>query len=344
MRGLLVGWIGWLLLSSCQGAANPLNVFIWSEYLDPTVVKEFEERHGAKVTVDLYEDSESMMAKLQAGGDALYDVVVPPDHTVPGLAKLGLLAPLRRERLPNFANLDPSFVGPPFDTNNTYTVAYQWGTVGIYYRRSAWPAPPDSWAVFFDPNRAATGPLVLIDSMRDAIGAALKFGGQSLNATEASALKEARERLLVAKRRSAAMEGSVGGRNRVLARSAVAAIVYSGEAARGIGEDRGTAYVIPTEGSQIWVDNLAIPARAPHRELAEDFINFLLDARIGARISNFTQFATPNRAAREFIRPEDLRNPAIYPPPEMMARLEFLRDLGGRTRLYDQVWTQVKAH
>lgn len=341
---MLVGLVGWLLLGSCLGAVKPLNVFIWSEYLDPEVVKEFEARRGAKVTVDLYEDSESMMAKLQSGGDRLYDLVVPPDHTVPVLAKLGLLAPLRRERLPNFANLDPAFVGPQFDTNNTYTVAYQWGTVGIYYRRSAWPAPPDSWAVFFEATRPPPGPLVLIDSMRDAIGAALKFGGHSLNSTEPAALKEARERLWVAKRRSAAMEGSVGGRNRVLARSAVAAIVYSGEAARGISEDGGTAYVIPREGSQIWVDNLAIPARAPHRELAEDFIDFLLDARIGARISNFTQFATPNRAAREFIRAEDLRNPAIYPPPEMMARLEFLQDLGGRARLHDQVWTQVKAH
>jgi spermidine/putrescine transport system substrate-binding protein len=101
--------------------------------------------------------------------------------------------------------------------------------------------------------------------------------------------------------------------------------------------------VIPKEGSQIWLDSLAVPSRAPHRDLAEDFINFLLDPKVGARISNFTQFATPNRAAREFIQPEDLKNPAIYPPDDAMKRVEFLRDVGARSRLFDQVWTQVKA-
>ncbi|MCC7373618.1 MAG: extracellular solute-binding protein, partial [Verrucomicrobiales bacterium] len=126
--------------------------------------------------------------------------------------------------------------------------------------------------------------------------------------------------------------------------SAALAVVYSGEAARGMAEDAELRYVLPSEGSQIWVDTLAIPARAPHRELAETFINYLLDAKVGARISNFTQFATPNRAAREFVRPEDLRNPAIYPSEEMMKKLEFLDDLGGRTRLFDEVWTHVKAN
>jgi spermidine/putrescine transport system substrate-binding protein len=333
-----------VLLSGSLGsaAARPLHVFIWSEYLEPEVVTDFEQRFDARVTIDLYEDAESMMAKLQGGGSSTYDIVVPSDYLVPAMIKLGLLAPLRHDRLPNLRNLDPRFTGPSFDRRNEYTVAYQWGTVGIYYRKSKDKPAPDSWGAIFDPKQQF-GPFVLIDSMRDAIGAALKYRGLSMNTVDTPALKDIRELLLSAKRRSVAMEGSVGGRNRVLAGTAAAAIVYSGEAARGMKEDEETTYVIPREGSQIWLDNLAIPAGAPHRDLAEDFINFLLEPRVGARISNFTQFATPNRASREFIRAEDLQNPAIYPTAEAMKRVEFLVDVGPRSRLLDQVWTHVKA-
>ena len=108
-------------------------------------------------------------------------------------------------------------------------------------------------------------------------------------------------------------------------------------------EDKATIYLLPKEGSQIWQDNLVVLAQAPHRELAEKFINFILDPPVGARISNFTQFSTPNRAARAHLNAADLNNPAIYPAPETMARLEFLEDLGAKSRLYDEVWTAVKA-
>lgn len=348
-RGFLLLLAAWLSLSlgglfepCASGAPQPLNVFIWSEYLDPEVVRDFEKQFNARLVIDLYEDSDAMLAKLQSGGAGLYDIVVPPDHMVPTMVKLGLLTPLRPDRLPNLKNLDPRFLNPSFDPGNKHSVPYQWGTVGVYYRKTPGKPDPDSWGVLLDPERAI-GPFVLIDSMRDAIGAALKYRGHSLNSTDTAALKEVRDLLIAAKRRCVGMEGSVGGKNRVLAGTAAAAVVYNGEAARGISEDPGTAYFIPREGSQIWVDNLTIPAGAPNRDLAERFINFLLDAQVGARISNFTQFATPNRAAREFIRPEDLRNPTIYPAEEVAAKLEFLQDLGGRIRVYDQVWTQVKA-
>jgi spermidine/putrescine transport system substrate-binding protein len=320
-----------------------LHVFIWSEYLDPDVVKDFERTFDARVTVDLYEDGEAMLSKLQAAGGQ-YDVVVPPDHLVPVLVKLRLLQPLRRERLPNVRHLEPRFVGPPFDPKNEHTVAYQWGTVGLYFRRVAGRPDPDSWGAIFDAGAAGGGgSFVLIDSMRDAVGAALKYRGHSLNTTDVPALKEARDLLVAAKKRSVAFEGSVGGKNRVLAKTAGLAVVYSGEAARGIAEDPGTGYVIPKEGSQIWVDSLAIPAGAPHRDLAEAFINYLLEPEVGARISNFTQFATPNAAARALVRPGDLKNPAIYPSAGVLEKLEFLSDLGAKQRFYDQVWTQVKA-
>ncbi|MGV3774829.1 MAG: polyamine ABC transporter substrate-binding protein [Verrucomicrobiales bacterium] len=318
-----------------------LNLFIWSEYLPPEVVTAFEKKYQCKVVIDLYEEAESMMAKVQAGGSGVYDVVAPPDYLIPAMAKLQLLAPLRHENLPNLKNLDKKFLNPPYDSKNQYSVPYQWGTVGIYARKAEGKPQIDSWNAFF--QSADGGKIILLDSMRDLIGAALKSKGYPLNSTDPKHLKEARDLIVAAKARSVGFAGSVGSKNKVLGKGATAAIVYSGEAARGMAEDPETYYVIPKEGSQIWVDNLAILAKAPHRDLAEKFINFVLEAEIGAQISNFTQFSTPNAASKRLIDPELLKNPTIYPPDEVTKKLEFLQDLGRNSRLYDQVWTQIKS-
>lgn len=323
-------------------APATLNLFIWSEYIDPQIVADFEKQFACKVNIDLYEDAESMLAKIQGGGVALYDVVVPTDYLVPVMARLHLLAPLRPANLPNLKNLDARFLNPHYDPGNQFTVAYQWGTLGIYARPAKDQPLPQTWGLFFDP-KLQPGPFLLIDSMRDLIGAALKYQGHSLNSTSPAELTAARNLVLAAKRRSLGFEGSVGAKNKVLAKTVRAAIVYSGEGVRGRSDDPETVYLIPQEGSLIWVDNLAVLAQAPHRDLAEKFINYLLDARVGARLSNFTQFSSPNRAALAFVRPADLKNPAIYPPEAVKARLEFVHDLGAQTRLYDEVWTQIKA-
>lgn len=325
-----------------QAANRPLNLFIWSEYIDPAVIADFEKQFDSKVTIDLYEDDAAMMAKLQGGGDSLYDVVVPPDHKVPVMVKLGLLAPLRHDRIPNLKNLDDRFRNPPYDPGNKYSVSYQWGTTGLFVRPAGGKTPEATWGLLFDP-RQQVGPFVLIDNARDMIGMALKHLGYSLNSTDLQQLKAARDLILEAKKRCVGFDGSVGAKNKVLGKVASAAIVYSGEAARGMAEDKETVYLVPREGSQIWQDNLVILAQAPHRDTAELFLNFVLEAQVGARISNFTRFATPNRAARAFIRPEDLQNPAIYPAEETMKRLEMLQDLGAKARLYDEIWTQIKA-
>jgi spermidine/putrescine transport system substrate-binding protein len=330
------------LATSLRAEPNRLNLYIWSDYIDPKVVSDFEREFKCKVNIDLYEDAESMLAKVQGGGASLYDVVVPPDHIVPAMIKLRLLAPLRHENLPNLNNLEAQFVNPPYDPGNHYTAAYQWGTLGIFVRQAAGTPAPETWGLFFDPA-LQPGPIVLIDSVRDLLGAALKFKGYSINSTNVNELKEARDLVLDAKKRSLGFEGSVGAKNRVLAKAATAAMAYSGEGVRGMEDDPKTVYFIPKEGSQIWVDNMAVLAKAPHRDLAEKFLNFILEGRISARISTFTQFSCPNRAARQFIQPKDLKNPVIYPPLEILQKLEFLRDLGSQTRLYDEIWTQIKA-
>jgi spermidine/putrescine transport system substrate-binding protein len=330
------------ILISSRAADNTLRLFIWSEYIDPAVVADFEKANQCKVVIDLYEDAESMMSKVQAAGGGTFDVVVPPDHMVQPMVKLKLLAPLRKEAIPNLKHIDPKFLKPPFDPENKFTVPYQWGTVGIYARVEKGKTLEPTWGLIFNAKQQ-TGPFMLIDSMRDTIGAALKYKGHSFNSVNPVELKEARDLVLTAKKRAISFGGSVGNKNQVVSKAARAAIVYSGEAARGMAEDKETVYLIPREGSQIWLDNLVILANAPHKELAEKFLNFCLDPDVAARVSNFTQFSTPNLTARGKIQPELLNNPAIYPPAEVMAKLEFLSDLGANLRLYDEIWTQIKS-
>ncbi len=333
--------LGLLMSAVLLRAEEKLNIFIYSEYLPPEVISTFETRFDCRVVTDFYEDSESMLAKVQAGGAALYDLVVPTDYIIAAMVKQHLLAPLRLQNIPNLKNLEPRFTGPPYDPHNEFSVAYQWGTLGIYARKSG-PPLPSSWSVMFD-AKESQGSFVMLDSMRDTIGAASKYRGWSMNSTQPDQLKQVRDLLINAKKRSAGFSNTVGGRGKVLDKSARAAMVFSGEAARGIVDDPDTYYFIPEEGSEIWVDNLCILAQAPHRDLAEKFINFILEPEIGAKISNRYQFATPNAAAKKFIEPGLLANPVIYPSAETMKKLEYLKDLGRNSRLYDQLWTSIKS-
>jgi spermidine/putrescine transport system substrate-binding protein/spermidine/putrescine transport system permease protein len=339
---VLVLAAGALLWRRAATPGNRLNILMWSEYIDPKVVEDFEKRYDCKVTLDVFEDLESMLAKLQQGGSSLYDVITPSDYVVPVLLRLKLLREIRHEKVTNLANIEPRFASPPFDPGNRYTMPYQWGTVGIYLRRKPGQTVERTWGLLFDPTRQP-GSFLMMDGIRETIGAALKYRGYSLNSTDPRQLVQARDTLLEAKRRSAGFEGGVGGKNRVLAKAVVAAMAYNGDAVRGMRDDPQTEYFVPEEGGEIWMDNLAIPVGAPHRNMAEQFIDYILEPETGARVSNFNQYATPNRASLRFINPKDLANPAIYPPPAIMKKLEFLRDLGPDLKLYDEVWTQVKS-
>jgi len=333
-----------LLAAALQAGAqaHKLNLFIWSEYIDDEIISDFEKQFDCDVTVDLYEDNESMMAKLQGGGDALYDVCVPSDYIIPALVQRKLIGPLDHAKIPNLKNVKTKFLNPPYDPGNQYSVPYQWGTVGIYLRKEAGKEVEQTWGLFFDPAKQP-GSFLLMDSMRECFSAALNYLGYSINSVDKKELLQARDILVDAKKRSIGFEGGVGGKNRVLSRGCTMAMVYNGDAIRGTQEDAETHYFVPREGGQVWMDNMCIPAKAPNRDMAEKFIDFILDGEVGARLSNYNQYATPNEASMSHITPEDLANPGIYPPEEILSKLEFLKDLGKDTKIYDEIWTQIKS-
>lgn len=339
---LLVVVVSLVFTASAWAQKNKLNVFIWSDYLDPKLIERFENEYDCKVTLDLYEDNESMMAKLQGGGAALYDICVPSDYIIPALIKNKLLAPLRQENIPNVKNLDPTFLNHEYDPGNKYTLPFQWGTYGLYLRKRPGEQIDETWGLIFDPTKQI-GTFVIVDDPRVAIGAALKYKGYSLNTTDKKQLKQAGDLLVEAKKRSLGFEGALGVQRKVLAKVCRVGVTDNGDAVKGMVDDSETYYFIPREGSVLWLDTIAIPANAPHRDMAEKFINYILDPKIGALLSNYSKEATPITAAREFLNPADRESRAIYPSPEITKVLEFVKDLGAKTAWYDELWTSVKS-
>lgn len=330
---------------AAASGAKEINVYMWSEYIDPELLQSFEAKTGSKVRLAVYEATEEMIAKLQnAGGVSQYDVVVVSDHAIPGLAKLNLIQKLDRANLPNAKSISPEFLRPPYDPNDEFSIPYQWGTMGILYRKDRLQNPDPTWGLMFDPAMQPNN-FILIDSMRDLLGAALRYRGNSINSRNPDELKAAGELALAAKKTEKCLgfEGGVGGKNRVLAGGASAAIVYNGDAVRAIDEDATLGFFVPREGSLIWCDAMVVPAEAPNPDGAHAFINFLLDPENGAKLSNFNRYATPNAESLKLISEADRANAAIYPSEETKKSLEYLEDLGPDTRLYDEVWTAVKS-
>ena len=336
-----------VLLCTTAASAAELRIYTWSEYMDEEKMPaDFEKAFGIKVRLDIFENNEEMMAKLQAGGAGQYDIIVPSDYIMPILISQNLIQPLDHAKLPNLKNLKPLFRQTGYDPGNKYSVAYQWGTVGLMYRKDKVSEDAvKSWSVFFDPARQP-GAFWLIDSIREMMGISLVYQGFDFNSTDPNALKAAADLLVATKRTANCMgfKSGVGGKNDVVAGTAVAAIVYNGDAIQSVSENPDKlGFTVPKEGSEIWMDSMAIPIHAPNPDAAHKWINWILDPKVGAELSNYNQYATPNAAAEPFINPEDLKNPGIYPTPEIMRTLHFTQDLGKENRVMDEAWTRAKS-
>ena len=341
-------FIGLTLAVGCGGqvagggaADNILSVYNWSTYIDPAVIAQFEEEFGVEVKYDTYENSEDLYAKLQ-GGNPGYDVVFPSDYMVKIMIAQGMLEKLNLDNIPNIQNVDPTFIDPPFDPGNQHSLPYQWGTLGIGYNIKATGGDIDSWSALFDPK--FEGRVAMLDDVRATLGVALSYLGYELNTTNPDEIAEAKDLLIDNGNAIAAFAPDNG--QLLLSQGEVDLTVeWSGDIFQVMAENPDLRYAIPKEGTMVWVDTMAIPKDAPHKELAEKFINFILEPEVGAQVSNFIQFATPNKAAvdKGLINSEDLQNPGIYPAAETFERMQYLVDVGEATPLYDEAWTEVKV-
>jgi len=327
-----------LFICNCDEQKKQLNVFTWAGYVSDDIREGFEKEFGVTVLVDTFASNEDLLTKLMAGASG-YDIIMPSDYMVSILIKQNLLEELNRDNIPNFENISPLFLGKYFDPENQYSIPYTFGTAGLAYDSAVVSPTPDSWAVLWDTqykNRFS-----MLDDQRETIGAALKLLGYSLNSTAPEEIKAAKEKLLTQK--PLVKQYKSEAEELLIAGDVVMAHCWSGDAFRATETRPTIQYVIPKEGSSQFIDAVCIPKSAPHKALAEQFINYLLRPEVNAKITAFTKYGTCVPAAKEFL-PEHLReHKFIYPPQEVLESLEWLRDPGDFTRHYDRAWEEIKA-
>jgi len=321
-----------------------LNLYNWSEYIDPELITQFEEQHGVDVIETFYDSNETMLAQIQAG--VVYDLIVPSDYMVAIMIEEGLLMPLSLEAIPNVSNLGAEFQNLPYDPDGAYSVPYQWGTTGLGVDLSVVGEDFDpSWALAFDPDLTASYPggVSLLNDPRETIGAALKYLGYGLNETSEEALQEAAD--LIAAANVTVFDSDQYPDNLVNGEVAVSH-GYSGNFFTAFFEAEDPdnfAYVIPNEGATLWTDNMAVTANAEHPCTAHTFINFIMDADNGAQLTNWTYYASPNEAAEASIVEEVLEDPAIYPDEATFELLEAIEDTGDDELLFTDYFNIARS-
>ncbi len=325
-------------------STGSLKVYNWGEYMDPQVLELFEKETGISVTYDEYETNESMYPII-AKGAADYDLICPSDYMIQKMSDEGLLEPINWSRIPNAKNIDDQYFefARGYDENNTYSMPYLWGTVGILYNKKMVKGPIDSWGVLWDTRYQDD--ILMQKSVRDAFGVALKYLGYSLNTTDEAQLDEAKQKLLEQKHSGVVQAYVVDEvRDKMIAGEAAMGVIYSGEALTCMEENEDLAYVIPKEGSNLWMDNFAIVKGAKNKENAEKFLNFLCRPEIMKMNFEYITYSVPSSKARELL-PDEYKNSTIaFPALDSLKNCEVLKYVGkDGDSLYNQKWKEIMS-
>ena len=334
-------------------SADELHLYNWNDYIAPEAVKAFEAQCKCKVVQDFYGDNEELVAKLAAGAKG-YDVMVPTSNYVAGMAKAGWLQPLDKSKLPNFKNLMPTYLNTEFDPGNKYSVPYAMSITLIGYndqKMKELGITVDSWAVIFDPNilQKIKGKVTVLDSQAEVMAAALKYHGYSVNDRDPAHWQQAKETILKAKPYWAAFmaqgyikELSTG--NIWVVHGYSNDIFQADTGAQEAKQKFRIRHTLPKEGAVLALDAMVIAKTAPRPDLAHQFINFMLEGKNSAALTNITGSGNPNSEAMQFVKPEIKSIKAVFPDAESAKRLEQIKDMNKKERqLLNRIWTEIKA-
>jgi spermidine/putrescine transport system substrate-binding protein len=336
-----------------EGGATPppagdvekeLFVYNWSEYISPANMDAFKAEFGVQNFVyDVYANNEELIAKLQ-GGASGYDIAAPTAEYVPGMVEEGFLAKLDVSRIPNTKYINKTFKGLWWDPTDEYQVPKDYGTTGILWRKSLLPSVPQSWKEFYDLVKGpASGKTVFVDSMGDVFVFPLKLLGYSLNSDVKEELEEARKILLDCAPHILALNSDTYG-DQMAAAEASLILGWTGPLGQELAdlvEEGDVGYTVPSEGTLFWMDTWVMLADAPHPNASYAWLDFIHRPEIQAEETNWNLYATCNDAAKEFVDPEILNNPAIFPPEDVIASLEGAQDTSGNTQRIE-IWEEFK--
>lgn len=319
-------------------------IYNWGEYIDPEALDMFEEETGIQVIYEEFETNEIMYPKIQSGAIA-YDLVCPSDYMIQKMIQNDLLQPLNFDNIPNAKNIGQVYYekSRQFDPDNQYSIPYCWGTVGILYNTKMVEEPIDSWTVLWDTQYKDN--ILMQDSVRDAFAVALKTLGYSLNSTSIHELTQAKD-LLVQQKPLVQAYVIDQVRDKMIGNEAAIGVIYSGEAIYTQTENPDLAYVVPKEGSNMWIDSWVMPKNAPNKENAEKFLDFLCRPEIALMNFEYITYSTPNEKARELIEDPAIRNSEIaFPGDSILSRCETFTYLGeDADEVYNQLWREVKSN
>ena len=328
-----------------QGQGKSINVHNWGEYISDgsddslAVISEFEQLTGIKVNYTTFSTNEEVYARLRNGG-ASYDVIVPSDYMIARMIREGMLEKLDFDNIPNFENISSDFRNLVYDPSNEYSVPYTWGTIGVIYNKTVVDEEDiGGWDLLW--NQKYLGDILMFSNPRDDFGIALKRLGYPMNPQNTQHLSEALELL---KEQKMLVQAYVMDEifDKMIGGEAAIAPYYAGDAITMMADNEDLGYFVPEEGTNRFVDALVIPKGSREKECAEMFINFMLEAEVGAANAEYIGYSSPNTAALAILPEEVTGNPAAYPSEEVISKTELWVDLPSEMNLaVDQAWTEL---
>lgn len=324
---------------SSQEPQQTLNILNYDIYMDKSLLNEFEIKNNVKIKYDTYSTPEEMYIKAKAGASN-YDLIISSEYMIERMISEGMVNKLNFDNIPNYKYIDEAFKNQPYDPNNEYAVPYFWGTLGILYNKNTVDASSDSWEMLWDENYSQR--IIMMDSQRDAFATALSILGYSMNTVNEKELDEAKA-LLIEQRPLVMAYITDGAPDIMINEEADMALVWSGEAVSAMAENENLDFVIPKEGSNIWIDAMFVPSTTKNQELAEKFIDFLCSTEATLRNIDEVWYSTVHTEALEQVDEELLNNPAFNIPEEDIQKMEMFRDPKEFIELYTERWTEIMA-
>lgn len=337
-------WFGWVItfsmISIASASDNTLNLFTWSGVIPESIIQQFENETGIKVNFTTYDSNEFMYAKVKASITPVYDIVEPAGDLINRMRQKNMLEPLDKQKLTQFANLNPRFLNPAYDPGNQVSIPFIWGVTGIFINDAVYhPKDIQSWSSLWDKKYA--NQIMLLDDMREVFSIGLLTLGYSINDNNP-------KHIFAAYQKIKALHPNIklfnSADNSILIDEDVPlGMVYNGEYVKSHHENSHLVFHYPTDGFTIWVDNFAILNNAPHKENAYRFLNFVLRADIAKSIALYNQYPTANLAAEKLLPDRIKNNPAIYPDDHTLRRGQIYTDLNQTAlALYEKYWELLK--
>ncbi len=322
-------------------AEGVVNVYNWEDYISQDAIDLFEQEMGVKVNMMNFTTNEDMLVKVE-NSPSSFDVVFPSDYAVERMLSKGLLDTINFDNVPNFSYIDENLKNPSYDPTNAYSVPYMWGTVGILYNTKMVDEPITSWGALFDVKYKNN--VFMMDSIRDTLGTALKYLGYSMNTRDPLQLNEAKQLLIKQKQDGIVKAYQVDEtKDKMVAGEAALALVWSGDAQYAIELNPDLAYVVPDEGSNIWVDPMVIPMGAKNKDNAELFINYMCRPDIAQMNCNEIWYSTPNTEAVKLMGEDYINNLTMNPTQAIIDRCEFFNDIQDFIAIYNAMWLEIKS-